>query len=129
MPHKRTRVNKSTKTGRFINRGATAERGDNLHVVQKPTGGWTVKQGGRLRDVGTFSTKKEAVTAARNLSKSRSTGFVVHRRDGSVQRAVPAGGRSQASSNRPESGFGCARGLIRLSPDFDAPLNDFSEYV
>ena len=129
MPNKRTRVYNSTKAGHFVNNDTSISHDGRLHVVQQPTGGWTVKQGGRLRNISTFSTKKEAVAAARNLSRSRSTGFVVHRRDGSVQRAVPAEGRSQPSSNRPDSGFGCARGLIKLSPDFDAPLDDFSEYA
>jgi uncharacterized protein DUF2281 len=26
-------------------------------------------------------------------------------------------------------GFGCLRGKISLSPDFDAPLEDFREYM
>ncbi len=25
--------------------------------------------------------------------------------------------------------FGCAKGLIYISPDFDEPLNDFKEYM
>ena len=25
--------------------------------------------------------------------------------------------------------FGCAKGQIRMSPDFDAPLDDFKEYM
>ncbi len=28
-----------------------------------------------------------------------------------------------------ERKFGCARGLIEISPDFDEPLEDFKEYM
>ena len=36
--------------------------------------------------------------------------------------------KTRSEAPRPKSGFGCARGLIKLSPDFDEPLDDFAEY-
>ena len=38
-------------------------------------------------------------------------------------------GEIEQSEARPESGFGCARGLIVMSPNFDEPLEEFSEYI
>lgn len=31
-------------------------------------------------------------------------------------------------SNRPKPQYGCAKGLIEMSDDFDEPLQDFNEY-
>lgn len=129
MPHRRTRVNKAARTGRFVRKGKAGERGRDLHVVRKPTGGWDVKQGGRFREVGSYATKEEAVHAARELSEAAKTGLVVHRTDGSVQQARAAEGHADPGTDRPERGFGCARGLIRMHPDFEEPLDDFSDYV
>ncbi len=33
------------------------------------------------------------------------------------------------SSVKNEGGFGCARHLIVMSPDFDEPLDEFNEYI
>ena len=30
---------------------------------------------------------------------------------------------------RPENGFGCCRGMIWMADDFDAPLDEFREYM
>ena len=36
---------------------------------------------------------------------------------------------NKADGNLPESGFGCMKGKIWMSPDFDEPLEDFKEYM
>ena len=48
---------------------------------------------------------------------------LVHSNHGAV-RLVPV---EQFTTNRPQ--FGSARGLISMSDDFDAPLEDFREYM
>ena len=35
--------------------------------------------------------------------------------------------RSQKTSKKKTAKFGCAKGKIRMSPDFDAPLEDFKD--
>lgn len=34
-----------------------------------------------------------------------------------------------APSNRPKPVFGSAKGMFKLADDFDAPLEDFAEYM
>jgi hypothetical protein len=29
----------------------------------------------------------------------------------------------------PKSGFGCMKGMFKMAPDFDEPLEDFKEYM
>lgn len=29
----------------------------------------------------------------------------------------------------PESGFGCMKGMFKMAPDFDEPLEDFKDYM
>jgi hypothetical protein len=29
----------------------------------------------------------------------------------------------------PESGFGCMKGMFKMAPDFDEPLEEFKEYI
>jgi hypothetical protein len=42
----------------------------------------------------------------------------------------PANGASAASSSQTAlKGFGCLRGKISMSPDFDEPLEDFKDYM
>jgi hypothetical protein len=61
--------------------------------------------------------------------------------DGTVHLPVPAAWRNQAIRVKAElepvapseeptlKGFGCLRGKISMSPDFDEPLEDFREYM
>ncbi|MBK8039676.1 MAG: DUF2281 domain-containing protein [Verrucomicrobiaceae bacterium] len=37
--------------------------------------------------------------------------------------------KSPAEPLEPLKGFGCLKGKISMSPDFDAPLEDFKEYM
>jgi antitoxin (DNA-binding transcriptional repressor) of toxin-antitoxin stability system len=50
--------------------------------------------------------------------------IVITRDDQAAVRLVPV---STGNSARPQ--FGSARGLIKMSDDFDAPLEDFDDYT
>ncbi|MCF7810798.1 DUF2188 domain-containing protein [bacterium] len=56
------------------------------HVVPKPSGGWDVKRGGALRSSGHFNTKNDAIDAGRRISTKQKTEFVIHGKDGKIQR-------------------------------------------
>ena len=56
------------------------------HHVVPNSGGWDVKRGGALRSSGHFSTKREAVSAGRRISRNQGTEFVVHGKNGRIQR-------------------------------------------
>ena len=56
------------------------------HVVPDPDGGWSVKKGGATRASKHFDTKKEAVSWGRKVSDKQNSEFVVHNRDGTIQR-------------------------------------------
>lgn len=127
MTHKRTTVNKTSKTGRFTTKSRV--KGSTLHVVHKPTGGWAVKQSGNHKATGVFSSQREAVAAARELAQGRSANVVVHRRDGTIRQEYRQSRQRSGMTKRPVTGFGCARGLIKLAPDFDEPLADFADYT
>ena len=44
-----------------------------------------------------------------------------------AEQATTGTGTPQAEANL--KGFGCLRGKIWLAPDFDAPLDDFKDYM
>ena len=98
------------------------------HVVPRPSGGWAVKRDGAAKAIKVFSTKGDAVEFAREISRKQSAEIVIHGRDGSIA-ATHAFEQVAESKTRPESGFGCARGLIITPPNFDEPLEEFSEYI
>lgn len=55
------------------------------HVV--PHGdGWAVKKEGAIRASSTHATKREAESAGRSTSRNQGTEFVVHRKDGTIER-------------------------------------------
>lgn len=56
------------------------------HVVPNPEGGWNVKKGGAARASKHFDTKKEAVTWGREVSTKQRSEFVVHKRDGTIEK-------------------------------------------
>lgn len=56
------------------------------HVVPDPNGGWSVKKGGTTRASKHFDTKKAAVSWGREVSKKQRSEFVVHKRDGTIER-------------------------------------------
>jgi len=43
--------------------------------------------------------------------------------------AKPVAKVSPTAPERPAKGFGCAKGLITIAPDFDEPLECFKEYT
>lgn len=98
------------------------------HVVPKPSGGWAIKRDGAAKAIKVFSTKGDAVKFAREISRKQGVEIVIHGRDGRIMSTHTYGQVAQ-SETRPESGFGCARGLIIISPNFDEPLEDFGEYI
>lgn len=57
------------------------------HVVPNPKGGWDVKKGGAERASGHFKTKKEAEAAGRIISQNQKSEFVIHGKDGQIQRS------------------------------------------
>jgi hypothetical protein len=63
-----------------------------VHVVPGPSGGWNVKKGGATRASKRFERKDEAVSWGRGLSKREGTEFVIHRRDGTIQKKDSHGG-------------------------------------
>ena len=56
-----------------------------------------------------------------------------HRLTIEVPRTVPAGRTIIAFTPKPlapgERVFGCAKGQFRMADDFDAPLDDFKDYM
>lgn len=62
------------------------------HVVPGKSGGWSVKQGGAQRASKNFRTKKDAEDFGRHLSIERKSEFIIHRKDGTIQRADSHGG-------------------------------------
>lgn len=56
------------------------------HVVPSPNGGWNVVKAGAKRATKHFKKKSDAVSWGREVSKNQSSEFVVHRRDGTIQR-------------------------------------------
>lgn len=70
------------------------------HVVPDPTrGGWNVKKGGSVRASRHFDTKQDAVSWGRTVSEKQGTEFVVHRKDGTVERKTSHGGDSRRSQD------------------------------
>ena len=56
------------------------------HVVPNPDGGWDVKRASALRVSRHLPTKKEAVGVGRTISRNQKTEFVIHRKDGTIER-------------------------------------------
>lgn len=68
---------------------------------------------------------KEASTQLAELIEAAASGeeVVITRSDGSSFKLVPI--RAVGASPK----FGSAKGLVRMSDDFDEPLEDFEEYA
>jgi hypothetical protein len=56
------------------------------HVVSDPDGGWKVRKTGAARASKHFVTKKDAISWGRKLSKKRKYEFVIHKKDGTIER-------------------------------------------
>jgi hypothetical protein len=62
------------------------------HVVPAPEGGWSVKKGGATKASKHFDTKIAAERWGRQVSIRQRSEFVVHRRDGTIERKDSHGG-------------------------------------
>lgn len=97
------------------------------HHIVPTSGKWAIKRDGLAEAIEVFSTKGDAVKFAREISRKQGVEIVIHGRDGRIMSTNIYG--QIAHETRTESGFGCARGLIIISPDFDEPLEEFGEYI
>ena len=57
------------------------------HVVPNPDGGWDVRRGGSERSSGHFDIKQDAINTGRDISRNQGTEFLIHGRDGRIQRS------------------------------------------
>ena len=63
------------------------------HIVpNKKDGGWDIKQGGAKRSSGHFEKKQDAVDRGREISRRQKTEFVIHRKNGTIQKKDSHGG-------------------------------------
>ncbi len=61
-------------------------RNQTHHVVHdRSSGTWNVKRSGSSKSSGYYSTKKEAVEAARRISKNQKTELIIHGLNGKIQ--------------------------------------------
>lgn len=58
------------------------------HVVPNPNGGWSVKKGDASRASKHFDNKEDAIAWGESISEREGTEFVVHGRDGTIERRV-----------------------------------------
>ena len=61
------------------------------HVVPHERG-WAVKTGGAKQAYKVFDNKQDAITAGRSVSKNRSSEFLIHGRNGEIQKTASHGG-------------------------------------
>lgn len=57
------------------------------HVVPNQKGGWDVKKNGARKSSVHTDTKKDAVDKGRSISKNQGSEFIVHGKDGKIQKA------------------------------------------
>lgn len=62
------------------------------HLVPSPNGGWDVKKGGGKRSIKHFSTKDAGEKYGRSLSRNQKSEFVIHKKNGKIQRSDSHGG-------------------------------------
>ena len=60
---------------------------DTHYVIRNREGEWDVKRGGALRASKHCDTKKKAVEYGRQVSRNQKTEFVIHHKNGKIQRA------------------------------------------
>ena len=54
------------------------------HVLPNPSGGWDVRRGGAERATSHHDDKREAVDAARTVSRNQGTELRIHNKDGTI---------------------------------------------
>jgi hypothetical protein len=57
------------------------------HVVPAPNGGWDIKKSGAQRISAHAPTKNQAIEIGRQISINQSTEFIIHGKDGRIQRS------------------------------------------
>jgi len=57
------------------------------HVVPNRNGGWDVKKEGAKKSSVHTDTKKDAVDKGRSISKNQGSEFIVHGKDGKIQKS------------------------------------------
>jgi hypothetical protein len=57
------------------------------HVVPNPNGGWDVKKGGGQRASVHTEIKQQAVDIGREISRNQGSEFVIHGKNGVIQRS------------------------------------------
>ena len=57
------------------------------HLVPNPDGGWDIKRGGGKKSIRHFPKKNEAEKFGRKVSRNQNTEFVIHGKDGKIQRS------------------------------------------
>jgi len=62
------------------------------HVTPNGNDGWKVIQGGAERATKVFDTKQDAIDYGRDLSRNVNSEFIIHGKDGQIQRADSHGG-------------------------------------
>lgn len=70
----------------YLNQTSKAMSKKSHHVVPNPDGGWNVKKGGATRASKHFNTKSQAISYGRKVSQNQRSEFVIHKRDGTIQR-------------------------------------------
>ncbi len=74
----------------------------------------------------------EAETQLRKLVEQAANGeeIVLTEGDRPLAKLVAAGAIEEGQTTRPRAKFGSGRGqVLYMAPDFDAPLEDFKEYM
>jgi hypothetical protein len=60
--------------------------GEQHHIVANPNGGWDLKRSKGEKVIKHFATKQEAVDYGKVVSKNQDTTFVIHKKDGKLQK-------------------------------------------
>ena len=63
-----------------------ARKNNSHHVVPNPSSGWDNKRASSQRASGHYETKREAIDAARVVSRNQGTELFIHGLDGRIQR-------------------------------------------
>jgi hypothetical protein len=98
------------------------------HVVPWRSGAWALKRDNAPEPIRVFETEDAAIEFAREISRQYGLDIVIHGSDGRVL-ATENHGEIAQDDTRPEKGFGCARGLVVMFPDFDEPLEGLGDYT
>lgn len=110
---------------------SSSKAGKRYRVIPGLQGKRQVKPGKTSNAVKRFNTKYKSAKYSEELSRKLGGKLIIHGRDNKVIKHLHGQNPNYPVdiTERPESGFGCAKGLIFMSPDFDEPLQEFSDYL